>query len=79
QYQRQNRVTVRSSRDYYSLSLGLLPFTYVKKDGCTQSMKYYSPPETAFEDRQELIIWAQKAVGAALRSSQQTKKVSKKQ
>ncbi|WP_035058009.1 TfoX/Sxy family protein [Andreprevotia chitinilytica] len=55
-------------------ALGLAPFQYAMKDGSVQTMKYYPPPESALEDQGELLVWARKALGAALRAPQRKKK-----
>ncbi|KAF0814674.1 hypothetical protein IGB42_00729 [Andreprevotia sp. IGB-42] len=54
----------------------LQPFSYAMKDGIAQTMKYYPPPESALEDQAELLLWARKALAAALRSPQRKKKTA---
>jgi DNA transformation protein len=46
---------------------GSVPFTYAK-NGKDCKMSYYTAPDDALEDAQELSMWAQKAHDAALRA-----------
>lgn len=52
---------------------GLEPFSYSKK-GKEFKMSYYQAPEEALEDADDMLIWAQSAYQAALRSSKPKKK-----
>lgn len=47
--------------------LGLIPFSYSKKDGSVQSMAYYPLPEEALEEAESMMFWARKGIAAALR------------
>ncbi|MFC7333474.1 TfoX/Sxy family protein [Rhodocista pekingensis] len=46
---------------------GCRPFAPFE-DRPQQTMSYYPPPETAFDDADELMAWARPAVSAALRA-----------
>ncbi|MQR02286.1 TfoX/Sxy family protein [Glaciimonas soli] len=56
---------------------GLEQFTYELSNGRIGAMKYYMPPEAALEDQQELLVWARKALAAALRAPARKKKWQK--
>lgn len=45
---------------------GLKPFRYESSKG-TATMSYYEPPSAAIDDREQLCVWARKAVAAAQR------------
>lgn len=50
-------------------SRGLAPFSYVMKNGRSETMSYYPLPADVLEDRDALAQWARKAVAAARRSA----------
>lgn len=41
------------------------PFSYTTKKGTIQVKKYYTAPETLFEDQELLLDWARQAIEAA--------------
>ena len=47
---------------------GSEPFTYPLKDGTQQSLSYYTAPESALDDRDELLDWARLGLESALRA-----------
>lgn len=47
---------------------GLLPFTYVTKDGKTGRLRYHEAPPEVFEDPQVMAHWARVAYEAAVRA-----------
>jgi len=49
---------------------GSRPFTYAKGDGAKAVMSYWSLPEAAFDDPDELRRWTRLAEAAALRAAQ---------
>jgi DNA transformation protein and related proteins len=51
-------------------------FTYVRK-GKTMAMAYHQAPESALEDPDELIEWAQLGFDAAVRAPKKKKKAKK--
>jgi DNA transformation protein and related proteins len=55
-----------SKKDF--LQLGLLPFSYSKKDK-TMSLSYYQAPEEAMENVEIMSGWANKGFAAALRAA----------
>ena len=55
---------------------GIEPFTFEMKDGKIATMNYYPLPERCYDDPDELKIWGEKGLEAALRSK--AKKRSKK-
>jgi DNA transformation protein len=48
--------------------LGIVPFTYTRKDGRSASMAYYPPPPDALEDIEQLRPWIDGALAAARRA-----------
>lgn len=48
--------------------LGLQPFSYMRA-GKPCALKYYQPPETLFEDQQQMREWGNRAVEVALRAA----------
>ena len=52
---------------------GLEAFTYRKK-GKEFKMSYYQAPEEVLEDRNEMVFWAKKACGAALKAASKKRK-----
>ncbi len=52
---------------------GLSPFTYVVR-GKTLTMQYFEAPPEVFEAQETMRAWVQKALGAALRASQGTRR-----
>ncbi|QLG88826.1 TfoX/Sxy family protein [Chitinibacter bivalviorum] len=60
------------------LAAELAPFSYSMKDGRTMSMSYYPLPESALEERAELLDWAREGIAAALRAPERkTRKKTK--
>ena len=59
---------------------GLGPFTYTTKRGPGQLTSYWKAPERLSDDRDELLIWANRAVtvarAAAAKQAQKTKSAS---
>ena len=54
----------------------LTPFEYDKK-GKKMKMSYYQAPEDAMENSEEMLVWAEKAFGAALRAAAKKNKKNK--
>lgn len=57
---------------------GLLPFTYVTKDGKTGRLRYHEAPPEVFEDPQVMAQWARVAYEAAVRAGAKAAKKSAK-
>jgi len=57
---------------------GLLPFTYVTKDGKTGRLRYHEAPPEVFEDPQVMAHWARVAYEAAVRAGAKAAKKSAK-
>ncbi|MEB8433824.1 TfoX/Sxy family protein [Cocleimonas sp. KMM 6892] len=55
------------SRPKYE-TLGMTPFEYEKKTGAVKVRKYYTAPESCFEDQDVMHEWAKEALQAASRS-----------
>ena len=47
---------------------GLAQFTFTKKDGTVEKMRYFAAPEEVFEDEDLLRKWTSLALDAALRA-----------
>ncbi len=47
---------------------GLTQFTFTKKDGTVEKMRYFAAPEEVFEDEDLLREWTSLALDAALRA-----------
>lgn len=47
---------------------GLARFTFTKKDGTVEKMRYFAAPEEVFEDENLLRQWTSLAIDAALRA-----------
>ena len=47
---------------------GIEPFIFAMKDGKTAKMNYYALPDACYDDPQELKIWGDKGLAAALRA-----------
>jgi DNA transformation protein len=45
---------------------GMEPFTYEMTDGSTGSLRYYEVPERLYDDPDELVQWARKAMDAMM-------------
>ncbi|CAA0087538.1 DNA transformation protein TfoX1 [Zhongshania aliphaticivorans] len=60
-----------SKRDFDAL--GLPPFTYLRGEK-TIALSYYQAPEEALDDMDMLIVWANRAYQAALRSAAEKSK-----
>ena len=52
---------------------GLEPFSYQKKAGEVGVMSYYTAPESALDDGDDLCKWARLALDASLRSAKKKK------
>jgi DNA transformation protein len=48
---------------------GMRAFSYATKDGRHTIMSYWRAPDRLFEDADEMLAWAMKALGAAKRSA----------
>jgi len=57
---------------------GAEPFIFERKDGKNIAMSYYKLPEEYFDDQDEFLGWAQKAVSAALNAPAPKKRKKKK-
>ena len=49
---------------------GSKPFSYTKKDRAVTVATYYEAPAALFDDPEELLAWARRAVEAALAANQ---------
>lgn len=49
------------------------PFNYATKDGRNTIMSYWRAPERLFDEPDEMLAWARKALGAAKRSGSKKK------
>ncbi len=58
---------------------GIEPFVFTMKDGKTAQMNYYALPERCYDDPEELKIWGDLALGAALRAKAKKRPKKKKQ
>ena len=58
------KVDDRNRSDY--VDEGMEPFTYDMKNGKTGALSYYEVPERLYDDADELIEWARKALDAML-------------
>ena len=45
------------------------PFTYRRRDGERAIKSYYRVPDALYDDADELLLWARKAVDAALKAN----------
>lgn len=60
------------SKDFFT-ALNLPPFSYSKSNGKTYQMSYYLAPESFFEDADETIAWANRALQASRRTSSKSR------
>ncbi|HVY42489.1 MAG TPA: TfoX/Sxy family protein [Hyphomicrobiaceae bacterium] len=51
---------------------GMQPFTYATKDGRHALVSYWRAPERLFDDPDEMLAWATRALAAARRSAAKT-------
>lgn len=51
---------------------GMQPFSYATKDGRNALMSYWRAPERLFDDPDEMLAWATRALAAAKRSAAKT-------
>jgi DNA transformation protein len=51
---------------------GMQPFSYATKDGRNTLMSYWRAPERLFDDPDEMLAWATRALAAAKRSAAKT-------
>lgn len=58
------KVDDRSRADYEAEEMG--PFVYEPPSGKSVAMSYYELPERLYDDADELVAWARKALDAAL-------------
>jgi len=49
------------------LDLGLRPFTY-ESNGKAVSMSYFEAPSEVYDDPEAMLVWARKAIEAAVRA-----------
>lgn len=54
------------------------PFTYRRRDGERAIKSYYRVPDHLYDDADELLLWARKAVDAALKADRAKGKRAKK-
>jgi DNA transformation protein len=54
----------RNRPDYEAEGMG--PFTFEMRNGETGSLSFYELPERLYDDPEELVVWARKALDAAL-------------
>jgi len=69
------KVDGRNRPDFEAEEMG--PFLYEPPSGTTVAMSYYELPERLYDDPDELVHWARKALDAAL-ASKAAKPVKKK-
>ena len=55
-----------ASRSEFELE-GCVPFVYSARDGRQLTMSYYSAPERFYDDADEAVAWARRAIAAAHR------------
>lgn len=60
-------------------ALGSAPFTYGRKDGRRASLNYMALPETLYDEPDDVIAWARKAIEAAHRKEAAKRQPRKKQ
>lgn len=58
------KVDDRNRADYEAEEMG--PFVYVPPSGKSVAMSYYELPERLYDDADEIVAWARKALDAAL-------------
>lgn len=58
------KVDERNRSDFEAEDMG--PFLYEPSSGKTIAMSYYELPERLYDDPDELVLWARKALDAAL-------------
>jgi DNA transformation protein and related proteins len=51
---------------------GMQPFSYATKDGRNTLVSYWRAPERLFDDPDEMLAWATRALAAAKRSAAKT-------
>ncbi|MCC7522836.1 TfoX/Sxy family protein [Candidatus Uhrbacteria bacterium] len=61
------------SQPDYELA-GSEPFRYSSKDRTSVTMSYWTLPDDVLEDHEKAVMWAEKAIQAARRSSMKKKK-----
>jgi DNA transformation protein len=54
---------------------GLEPFTYQAKDGRNTVMSYWRAPERLYDEPEEMLAWARKALAVAQRASRPKRRV----
>jgi len=59
--------TDEMNREHF-VKAGTEPFRYPAKDGTMTAMSYFSAPEIALDDQDELLDWARLGLDAALRA-----------
>ena len=64
------KADIQSAHEFDDLGLGA--FTYSKK-GKEVALAYFQAPEEALEEAEEMLVWANKAYGAALRAAAKKK------
>jgi DNA transformation protein and related proteins len=58
---------------------GARPFTHVRRDGSVATMSYWSLPETAYDDAEELRVLTLSALDAAARNAVRPRKTRRRQ
>jgi DNA transformation protein and related proteins len=66
------KTDVQSQADH--VTRGMEPFTYESK-GRTLTMNYHEVPPDILENPMELVVWAQRAIQAAIRQKKPAKRV----
>lgn len=62
-----------TSRERF-LDSGSSPFRYSRKDNAVTTLSYYTAPEAALDDPDELLAWARLGIDAARRAKAQDRK-----
>ncbi len=57
---------------------GMEPFTYQAKDGRNTVMSYWRAPERLYDEPEEMLAWAGKALAVAQRASQPKRRARKR-
>ena len=57
---------------------GMEPFTYVSRNGRRAVMSYWEVPERLFDEPEEMRLWGEKAVAAAIAAARKKASAAKK-
>lgn len=63
---------------HYFDAMNLPPFSYTKAEGKILKMSYYLAPESFFEEPEQTLLWAKRALDASRRAAANKNKPSKK-